>query len=406
MSKIIDKIRQRISPYSSNEFSDDIHSKNREVLKRAYYFSILFGGITMLILWISKNFTLSRDEFLYYGYYVILGGVGLLICYTKSGKYTPGIIGILGCFTIFIVFLKVKPPTEALIFFLGFVIAYGMLLDINPFVYTSVMIFAELIIIVLFIFKLIPNQEPFYDSTMFNFIIVDVIAISISFWKRRILLKKYRTERSIEKEKQKSEDLLLNVLPKDIIEQLKFKGKADPVSYENVTVCFCEIANFQELSAVIDAETLVNELNDIFECFDRIVEQHSCVRIKTFGEIYMAVCGLPVPAPDHADNIVSCAKEFLGAVKKRNETANVKLQVKIGISSGSVIAGIVGIRKYIYDIFGDTVNTAYRMKTLCNRMEIKVSPETYSLTTKNFDFVKQQAIDVKGKGSMETYNLS
>ena len=406
MSKLIGKIRQLLNPYSSNEFSDDIHSKNREVLKKAYYFSILFGGITMAVLWIAKGHSLTREEFFYYGYYVILGALGLLLCYTKSGKFTPGIIGILGCFTIFVVFIKAKPPTEALIIYLGFVIAYDMLLDLNPFVYSSVMIFAELIIIGLYVFKVIPYQESFYDSSILNLIIVNVIAISISFWKRRILLNKYRTELSIEKEKQKSEDLLLNVLPKDIIEELRKKGKADPVAYENVTVSFCEIANFQELSAEIDAETIVNELNDIFECFDRIVEKHSCVRIKTFGEIYMAACGLPVPNPDHADNIVSCAKEFLDAVKKRNETASVKLQVKVGISSGSVIAGIVGIRKYSYDVFGDTVNIASRMKTLCNRMEIKVSPNTYSLTSSKFDFIKQPEIDVKGKGMMETYNLS
>ena len=401
------RLRQRFGPdYFSNEFSDDIHAKNRETLKKAFLFSILFGGLTMLVLWLANRFSLSKAEFLYYGYYVVIGIIGLVLCYTKSGKYTPGIFGLLASYAIYLVFIHEKPITESLVIFLGFIIAYDMLQDLNPFLYSPVMLLAELIVIGLFIFKVIPTEGEFSDTTIANLILVNAIAISLSFWKRRLLLKKYRIERSIEIEKQKTEELLLNVLPRDVMEELRIKGKVEPVAYENVSVFFCEIANFQELSAVIDAETLVNELNDIYELFDGIVEKHSCVRIKTFGETYMAVCGAPVPNPDHAEKILSCAKEFLAAVQKRNETVEVKLQIKIGVNSGSVIAGIVGIKKYTYDVFGDTVNTASRMKSLCGGMQIKVSPGTYRLTSGKFSFLKQPVVDVKGKGLMETYNLS
>ena len=403
---MINKFRQRFSSYFSNEFSDEIHNKNRQILKKAFLFSVLFGALTMLFLWISNHFSLPSAQFFYYGYYVVLGIIGLVLCYTKSGKYTPGIFGILSSFAIFLFFIQEKPLTESLVIFLGFVIAYDMLQDINPFIYSPVMIIAELIIIGLFIFGVIPTQDRFTDTAISNLVLVNVIAISISFWKRRILIKKYHMERTIELEKQKSEELLLNVLPRDVMEELRIKGKVEPVAYENVSVLFCEIANFQELSAVIEAGTLVNELNDIYELFDEIVEKHSCVRIKTFGETYMAVCGAPLPNPLHAENIVSCAKDFIKAVQKRNETAEIKLQIKIGVSSGNVIAGIVGIRKYTYDVFGDTVNIASRMKSLCNLMQIKVSPATYSLTSTKFNFIKQPVVDVKGKGLMETYNLS
>ena len=130
------------------------------------------------------------------------------------------------------------------------------------------------------------------------------------------------------------------------------------------------------------------------------------MRIKTMGEIYMAVCGLPEPNPHHAEHSVACAKEFVEYIQKHNENSPVQLKVRAGVSSGSVIAGIVGIKKYIYDIFGDTVNTAYRMKGLSSPMQIKVSPVTYDLVKEKFDFEKQTPIDVKGKGMMDTYNLS
>jgi class 3 adenylate cyclase len=114
---------------------------------------------------------------------------------------------------------------------------------------------------------------------------------------------------------------------------------------------------------------------------------------------------LPDADPQHAEHSVACAKEFVEYIQKHNETSSIQLKVRAGVSSGSVIAGIVGIKKYIYDIFGDTVNTAYRMKGLSSAMQIKVSPDTYKYVKDKFKFLPQTPIEVKGKGQMETYNL-
>ena len=236
--------------------------------------------------------------------------------------------------------------------------------------------------------------------------LVNIIVIGFSFWKRRIILNKYYTENKIKEEEQKSEELLLNVLPERIIEQIKEKGSVEPEVFENVSVFFCQVVNYIELSEQLGPEELVNELNEVFSAFDILVDKNSCVRIKTMGEIYMGVCGLPVADPHHAEHSVACAKDFVEQIKRHNETAPAKIIVRAGVSSGSVIAGIVGIKKYIYDIFGDTVNTAYRMKGLSSAMQVKVSPVTYELVKNDFEFIKQTPIEVKGKGQMETYNLS
>ncbi|MCR5401971.1 MAG: adenylate/guanylate cyclase domain-containing protein, partial [Treponema sp.] len=121
--------------------------------------------------------------------------------------------------------------------------------------------------------------------------------------------------------------------------------------------------------------------------------------------IYMAVCGLPEANEKHAENMIFCAKQILSFVEKYNQTSKEKIKIKIGLNSGKVIAGIVGIRKYIYDIFGDTVNTASRMETSSRAMEINVSEHTYQLVKEKFNFKKQDAIQVKGKGLMQTYYL-
>ncbi|MCR4630706.1 MAG: adenylate/guanylate cyclase domain-containing protein [Treponema sp.] len=394
-----------LSVFSPKDFSDIVHAENRQILKKAFIFSIGFGALVLLYTLIFAKENVEGIQIFYYSYYVVMGLIGLCLCYLKSGKYTPVIFGLLEFAIIFLLYIQRKNFTEAIIFFLGFVLALEMLLNLNPIDFSIGMVLYELLVVLFQCTGVIHLEKP-EDSVLFwNLSLVNVIIIYLSFWKRKITLRNFIIEKNIEAEKQKSEELLLNILPKSIMEELRTNGRVEPVSFDSVSVLFCEIKNFEELSSLLKPQELVNELNELYSSFDEIVEESGCLRIKTFGEIYMASCGLPEVDALHAERCIKCGKAFLEFAGKRNKSSGIKIEVGVGISSGSVIAGIVGIKKYIYDIFGDTVNTAFRMKTLSKAGQLKISPDTFKLVEGKFDFDCQEPVEVKGKGLMETYNL-
>ncbi|HBC89624.1 MAG TPA: hypothetical protein DCZ94_22020 [Lentisphaeria bacterium] len=204
-------------------------------------------------------------------------------------------------------------------------------------------------------------------------------------------------------EKEKSEKLLLNILPLKVAVELKEFGKSEPQLFENVTVFFSDMVGFTSISADLEPKILISELSDIFTSFDEIMENNSCERIKTIGDAYLAVCGMPMKDNDHAYNLTSAASEIVKYLHRRNETAELKWRVRIGIHSGALVGGIVGVKKYIYDIFGDTINTASRMESCSEPMKINVSEATYKLVKDRFRFTDRGEMEVKGKGRMKMY---
>lgn len=209
----------------------------------------------------------------------------------------------------------------------------------------------------------------------------------------------------IAKEKKKSEKLLLNVLPKKVADDLKKYGKTEPEKFDNVTVYFSDVVGFTNMSSKFDPAFLINELNDIFTTFDNIMEKHNCERIKTIGDAYFAVCGLPTPNEKHAENITNASLEIMEALKKRNENSEVEWKIRIGIHTGSLVGGVVGIKKYIYDLFGDTVNTASRMESNSEPMRINMSDSTYEIVKDKYEFIEREPMEVKGKGIFKMYFL-
>ncbi|BEP28578.1 adenylate/guanylate cyclase domain-containing protein [Helicovermis profundi] len=209
----------------------------------------------------------------------------------------------------------------------------------------------------------------------------------------------------IAKEKKKSEKLLLNVLPKKVADDLKKFGKTKPKKFDNVTVYFSDVVGFTSMSSKFDPVFLIDELNDIFTTFDNIMEKHDCERIKTIGDAYFAVCGLPEANEKHAQNITNAALEIMKALKKRNETSEIEWRIRIGIHTGSLVGGVVGIKKYIYDLFGDTVNTASRMESNSEPMRINMSDYTYELVKDEYEFIERDPLEVKGKGMFKMYFL-
>jgi adenylate cyclase len=202
---------------------------------------------------------------------------------------------------------------------------------------------------------------------------------------------------------EKSDKLLLNILPAGIANDLKEKGKTEPQLFENVTICFVDIVNFTHKSSTISPSLLIDELNQIFTAFDNIIEKYSCERIKTIGDSYMAVSGLPEPDPRHAHQIVTCCTEMIRFIRKRNTQSPHKWEIRVGIHTGEVIAGVVGVKKYIYDVFGDSINTASRMETNSEPMKINISEATWNLVKDEFDTEPRGEIDVKGKGKLRMY---
>ncbi len=209
----------------------------------------------------------------------------------------------------------------------------------------------------------------------------------------------------LEKEKEKTEQLLLNTLPLRVVNELKENGYSKPESFENVSVYFSDIVGFTTASTKLEPAVLIKELNDIFTVFDDIMEKYNCERIKTIGDAYLAVCGMPVKNELHAENLAKAALDIREYLKKRNGHSSINWKIRIGLHSGKVVGGIVGVRKYIYDVFGDTINTTSRMESNSEPMQINVSETTYLLLKDKFSFTAREPMEIKGKGMMKMFFL-
>jgi len=215
-------------------------------------------------------------------------------------------------------------------------------------------------------------------------------------------------------EQKVSERLLLNVLPHSIAERLKGRAEvtADSFteviadSFAEVTVLFADIVDFTKFSSGVSAEILVNVLNDIFTRFDSIADRYGLEKIKTIGDCYMAAAGLPVPVEDHAIRAAHMALDMMEAMERFNEESRYQLKVRVGISTGSVVAGVIGKRKFLYDLWGDIVNTASRMESHGVAGRIQVTDSTREHLSEPFMLEERGVIHVKGKGEMHTWFLN
>jgi class 3 adenylate cyclase len=210
----------------------------------------------------------------------------------------------------------------------------------------------------------------------------------------------------IEAEKEKSESLLLNILPAEVAEELKEKGTAGAKLFDDVTVLFTDFKDFTKVSERLSPQELVDELHTCFSAFDKIMASHKIEKIKTVGDAYLAVSGLPLPKENHAEALVKAAIEIRDFMLERNKRmGNKTFEVRIGIHSGSVVAGIVGVKKFAYDIWGDTVNTAARMEQNSEAGKVNLSETTYLLVKDKFACEYRGEIEAKNKGLMKMYFL-
>jgi len=211
--------------------------------------------------------------------------------------------------------------------------------------------------------------------------------------------------RSLKREKERAEKLLLNIMPESVYKELKTFGVTTPQRYDEASILMLDFVGFTQLSVEHDPSTIINELNDIFTAFDRIAEQQGCERIKTIGDAYVAVAGLPEPSSDHAESIARLALMSVRYLKRRNENQKIQWNCRIGLAPGPVIGSVVGIQKYVYDIFGPGINLAARLEALADPMDILISEEMYQYLRTQFHVEELGEMEIRGFGPKRVYRL-
>lgn len=231
-----------------------------------------------------------------------------------------------------------------------------------------------------------------------------VFLLALGLYRRYKFIKK--TNSIIEEEKNRSNNLLLNILPEETALELKQNGKVLAKKFESVTVCFTDFVGFTQYAEYLPPEKLVESVDYYFSKFDEIMEKYGLEKIKTVGDAYMWAGGLPFPTEDHAFKTVLAAieiTEFVKASKNINALNQTRFEIRIGINTGPLVAGVVGIKKFAYDIWGDTVNIASRMESNSETGKINISENTYELIKNAFDCDYRGEIEAKNKGVMKMY---
>jgi guanylate cyclase len=257
---------------------------------------------------------------------------------------------------------------------------------------------ALLVITVLLQPHLTPAHLP--DAFVTWFLVLNLgLVIAIVFG----LLHYFVGQRNVFQER--SEMLLLNILPKEISEALKTKPGAIAAHYDDASILFADIVDFTHMAATMMPLTLVDLLNEVFHCFDDLVDKYDLEKIKTIGDCYMVASGVPRPRVDHAHALVNFALDMQAEIGKRTFGGR-SLAFRIGINSGPVVAGVIGRRKFIYDLWGETVNMASRMESHGQSDVIQITRTTFDLIGGEFDCEARGTIEVKGVGPVETWYVT
>jgi len=247
------------------------------------------------------------------------------------------------------------------------------------------------------------QADPFYFYLyLFWFCIICDISVYLY---EKLQYSEFQAKLHLQAEQEKSERLLLNILPESIAKRLKQQHSTIAEDFSQVSVLFADIVGFTELSARISPPELVQLLNNVFSRFDELVEQHDLEKIKTIGDAYMVVAGLPLPRPNHVTKIADLGLEMQTTLAQFNQEHHEHLKLRIGIHTGPVVAGVIGIKKFAYDLWGDTVNTASRMESYGVPDCIQVTDRIYQALKDKYILIERGKINIKGKGEMTTYFL-
>ena len=206
-------------------------------------------------------------------------------------------------------------------------------------------------------------------------------------------------------EQQKAENLLLNILPRSIADRLKAESQPIADQFGSASILFADVVDFTPWSERLTPAEVVGCLDHLFSHFDDLAERHGLEKIKTIGDCYMVAAGVPEPRPDHACALALMAFDMLDAMRAEGEAGHLGLELRIGINSGPVVAGVIGRKRFLYDLWGDAVNTASRMESYGTPGRIQITRATYELLADDFECEPRGTIAVKGKGEVETWYL-
>lgn len=266
----------------------------------------------------------------------------------------------------------------------------------------------------IFSFQIMP---PYWKTVWFvSMSALSLLMIAYGFYRYKlhmIKVEKRMLEEQVEArteelttEKEKSDQLLCNILPRELVDELKESGKTQPRRFDSATIIFTDFKGFTNTSATMPADFLVGELNEIFIKFDEIISGLGLEKIKTIGDAYMIAGGLPSESSDHAIRCIRCAMEMQAYIRERNGKSIIKWNMRTGIHSGTVVAGVVGKIKFTYDVWGDTVNMASRMESSCEPGNVNISAFTYHLAKDDVECEYRGKVDIKGKGEVDMYYVT
>jgi class 3 adenylate cyclase len=227
--------------------------------------------------------------------------------------------------------------------------------------------------------------------------------IEIALYKFRMESQLKLKTKELEEEKHNTDKLLHNILPDEIIQELKLNGVVVPRHFESITILFTDFYGFRQIINAMRPAELVNELNEIFSSFDLIVEKYELEKLKSISDTYMVCGGLSEKSYNHAARVIYATKEMLNYLYEKNKNSKVQWLLRAGINTGPIVAGIVGINKFTYDVWGDTVNIASRMENSSGIGRINISGSTYELVKEYFDCEYRGKLAVKGKGEVDMY---
>lgn len=338
-------------------------------------------------------------------------------------KFSHEIMFLIIAYSLFVDFAYWPDCADTELFLYGqltMLIPAAIITLLRPFFFVINIIVQFVIILILYNYFCDEPPVTFFSSKEFIPILIASISSYIVASFRYFLVKRNFIFNMLLKEaldeaeagRQKSDELLKNILPEEVAEELKEKGNSAARNFDFVSILFTDFINFTELSASMSAEELVSEIDESFKAMDSICEKYQIEKIKTIGDSYMAAGGLPVPTPDSVRNTVMAALEMQEFIGKRFQTKDERdepaFSMRVGVHSGPVVAGIVGVKKFQYDIWGDTVNTASRMESNGQKGKVNISQATYDFIKDDpaFSFESRGKVDVKGKGEMDMWFVS
>jgi class 3 adenylate cyclase len=394
------------------EFNDDYYVNSKVSLR----FGVAFSFIFIFSQWFLNIVKFGPQAISVDFLFVLVIYLGLSVAYlsykdwfTSYSQAATTIYGILIFYWCWAVFRQNQVLSEPLAL-LSFIPSVLFLMIIFysfmrlRFVYNTAMLLTVSIIFVLILdrYQWISRDSINSATIAVYLFLINLFGMLLSHRLEYYSRRHFLLTKSLSAENLRSENLILNVLPESVADRLKDSDDTIVDEFAQVSILFCDICGFTPLSSKMPAKNVVAMLNDMFTGFDEIADKYQVEKIKTMGDCYMAVAGLPVVTEDHAIKIAKMALEMRNFVHSFSED----LDVRIGINTGPVVAGVIGTKKFIYDLWGDSVNVAARMESHSEKGQIQITEETYNLIREEFECEYRGVINVKGKGDMNTYFLN